>query len=148
MIFSQDILSLYCFVIVFFCINVFFKSYFARLLIYLCESMVGICFQPQITIQLYNFKKVLIFEENMFNSLWPRFTIRQHKSESTLVQALACCLMAPSLYKNKITVDFSFVRFCGLDLRAILHTLSVQATTLQEEFENYTFECIATSPRG
>ena len=33
-----------------------------------------------------------------FNSLWPSDTIWRHRSESTLAQLLACCLMAPSHY--------------------------------------------------
>ena len=36
-----------------------------------------------------------------FNSLWPSDDIWQQGSRSTLVQAMACCLMAPSHYLNQ-----------------------------------------------
>ena len=36
-----------------------------------------------------------------FNSLWPSDTMWQYKSRSTLVQVMACSLMAPSHYLNQ-----------------------------------------------
>ena len=42
------------------------------------------------------------FKHNaMFNSLWPYDAIWRHSSGSTLVQLMACCLMAPSYYLNQ-----------------------------------------------
>ena len=35
------------------------------------------------------------------NSLWPGDAIWRHRSVSTLVQVMACCLMAPSHYLNQ-----------------------------------------------
>ena len=35
------------------------------------------------------------------NSLWPSDTIWHHGTWSTLVQVMACCLMAPSHYLNQ-----------------------------------------------
>ena len=35
------------------------------------------------------------------DSLWPSDCILQHKTGSTLVQVMACCLMAPSHYLNQ-----------------------------------------------
>ena len=36
-----------------------------------------------------------------FNPLWPSDSIWQHRFGSTLVQVMACCLMAPSHYLNQ-----------------------------------------------
>ena len=38
---------------------------------------------------------------NTVNSLWPSDAIWQHRSGSTVVQVMACCLMAPSHYLNQ-----------------------------------------------
>ena len=35
------------------------------------------------------------------NSLWPSYAIWHHRSGSTLVQVMACCLTAPSHYLNQ-----------------------------------------------
>ena len=40
------------------------------------------------------------FHHNCWNSLRPSDAIWQHSSGSTLVQVMACCLMAPSHYLN------------------------------------------------
>ena len=37
-----------------------------------------------------------------FNSLWPSDAILRHRSESTLVEVMACCLMATSHYLNQL----------------------------------------------
>ena len=41
------------------------------------------------------------FPAEFFNSFWPRDTIWRHRSKSTLVQVMACCLTAPSHYMNQ-----------------------------------------------
>ena len=51
------------------------------------------------------------------NSLWPGDTIWRHRSGSTLVQVMACCLMAPSHYLNQCWLIISEV--CDNHLRAI-----------------------------
>ena len=38
---------------------------------------------------------------NAVKSLWPSNTIWQHRSGSTLVQVMACCMMPPSHYLNQ-----------------------------------------------
>ena len=50
-------------------------------------------------------------------SMWYSDTILWHRYRSTFTQVMTCCLMAPSHYLTNI--DFSFVRFCGIYLRAI-----------------------------
>ena len=39
--------------------------------------------------------------ENFINSLWPSDAIGWHTTGSTLIQVMACCLMAPSHYLNQ-----------------------------------------------
>ena len=46
----------------------------------------------------------------LFNSLWPSDTIWRHRSESTLVQVLACCLTAPSHHLNQCWLIVSKVQ--------------------------------------
>ena len=44
------------------------------------------------------------------NSLWPRDVIWRHRSGSTLVQVMACCLTAPSHYLNQCWLIISKVQ--------------------------------------
>ena len=44
------------------------------------------------------------------NSLWPSDTIWRHRSGSTLVQVMACCLTAPSHYLNQCWLIISKVQ--------------------------------------
>ena len=37
----------------------------------------------------------------LFNTLWPSDAIWQHRSGSTMIQVMACCLTAPSHYLNQ-----------------------------------------------
>ena len=56
---------------------------------------------------LYSRSSITIFGQGdflvllYFNSLWPSDTIWGHRSWSTLAQAMACCLTAPSHYLNQ-----------------------------------------------
>ena len=45
------------------------------------------------------------------NSLWPSDTIWWHRSRSTLVQVMACCLTAPSHYLNQCWLIISMVQW-------------------------------------
>ena len=45
------------------------------------------------------------------NSLWPSDAIWRHRSESTLIQVMACCLMAPSHYLNQCWLVISEVQW-------------------------------------
>ena len=49
---------------------------------------------------------------NTFNSLWPNDAIWRRGSGSTLVQAVACCLTAPSHYLNQCR-HISKVQWCS-----------------------------------
>ena len=73
------------------------------------------------------------------NSLWPSDAIWWHGSRSTLAQVMACCLTGPNHH----------VAQCWLLICEFLK-VSVQATILQKEFENYryAFKIAATSSRG
>ena len=52
-----------------------------------------------------------------FNLLWPSDAIWQHNSGSTLAQVMACCLTAPSHYRNN--ADLSAVWFSDINLSTI-----------------------------
>ena len=45
--------------------------------------------------------RLLLNHINSINTLWPTDAIWRHRSGSTLAQAMACCLMAPSHYLNQ-----------------------------------------------
>ena len=49
------------------------------------------------------------------NSLWPRDAIRRHRSRSTLAQAMACCLTAPSHYLNQCWFIISKIQLHSSD---------------------------------
>ena len=69
----------------------------------------------------------------------------RHRSWSTMVQVMACCLTAPSHY---------LIQYWLLVREVLWHspesnfTMSDQVTILYNEFENHTFKIIATPPRG
>ena len=50
-----------------------------------------------------------------FNSFWPSDNIWWHRSGSTSVRVMVCCLTAPSHYLN---VDFPLISFRDLHVRA------------------------------
>ena len=49
------------------------------------------------------------------NSLWPGDSIWQHRSGSTMVHVMACCLAAPSHYLNQYCLIIT-IEFCGTHL--------------------------------
>ena len=49
------------------------------------------------------------------NSLGPSDAIWQHRSRSTLVQVMACCLMAPTHYLNQCWLIFSKVQWHSVE---------------------------------
>ena len=55
------------------------------------------------------------------NSFWPSDAIWWHRSGWTLVQAMACCLMAIT----STNIDLSWKMFCGIYLRAISEKMLV-----------------------
>ena len=55
--------------------------------------------------------------EDWINSLWPNDVIWWHRSGSTLVQVMACCLMAPSHYLNQCSLIISKVQILNLARR-------------------------------
>ena len=61
------------------------------------------------------------------NSLWPTDAIWWQGSRSTLVQVIACCLMAPSHYLRN--VDLSYLRSSDVRLRAVLLEISQPSVT-------------------
>ena len=72
----------------------------------------------------------------MLNSLKPSYTIWEQRSGSTLAQAMACCLAAPSHYLNQCWLLTSDVLWYS---PVSNFTVSAPGTILYSEFENYTF---------
>ena len=60
------------------------------------------------------------------NSLWPNDTIWRHRSRSTLVPVVACCLKVPRHYLNQCWLIISKVQW---HLRAILQEISQPSIT-------------------
>ena len=91
---------------------------------------------------------IFALQQNPFTSLWPSDAIWWPRSGSTLPQVpvvIAFCLMAPSHYLNQCWLLISEVLKHSLDSNFIG---GAEATILCYEFENYTFNITATSPRG
>ena len=101
--------------------------------------------------QIQNFHKslwnvyemaVIMSRERWVNSLVPSDATWRHRTMSTLVQVMACCLTAPSHYLNQ----------CWLNIiRVLWHSLflwNAQDIYPWYEFQNYLFEITAVSPRG
>ena len=61
--------------------------------------------------------KVQTYLVILLTSLWQSDAIQWHKSRSTLVQVMACCLMAPSHYLNQCWLIIS--RSSNTNLRTI-----------------------------
>ena len=61
-----------------------------------------------------------------FNSLWPSDVIWQHRSRSTLIQVMACCLTVPSHFLSRCVILIGevlwhscvsdFALFCTMNL--------------------------------
>ena len=82
---------------------------------------------------------------NSFNSLWPSDAIRRQGSRSTLVQVMACCLMAPSHYLNQCWQIISEVQW-----HSYQGDFTSDASTISHRnpFENYLSKILSKSPRG
>ena len=76
------------------------------------------------------------------NSLWPSGTIWGHKSGSTMVQVMACCLMALIHSLNQC-----WLRIPGMHRSAILPKMNMASAT-KIAFENYIFNFFWGPPRG
>ena len=81
----------------------------------------------------------------LVNSLWPGDTIWRGISGSTLTQVIGSCLTTPNHYLNQCWLSISDVLW---HLSESNFTVSSQASILYDEFENYTFKIITTSPIG
>ena len=80
------------------------------------------------------------------NSLWPSDAIWCQRSWSTLVQVMACCLMAPSHYLNQCWLYITEVLWQSSEGN---FTVSTKATTtLRNEFENLISKIIVRSSRA
>ena len=79
------------------------------------------------------------------NLLWPCRSICWHKSGSTLVQIMACCLPAPSHYLNQCWLIINETRW---HLAAGNFADIIIAITHYKWFQSYKFENTATSHRG
>ena len=79
------------------------------------------------------------------NSLWPSDTIWWHRSGLTLVQVMPCCLTAPSHYLNQCWLVIKEVLWHSFQGDVCLNTHNLNSKIV---LEIYTFEIMATSPRG
>ena len=79
------------------------------------------------------------------NSLWPGDTTCRHRSGSTFVQIMACCLRAPSHYLNQRWLIISEVQWYSRECNFIRDT---STTNLKNYFENYSSKISLKSPRG
>ena len=78
------------------------------------------------------------------NSLWPSDVIWRQGSRSTLVQVMACCLMATSHYLNQCWLMISEM-WHSPDSNFIENTWDIYRWN---EFEIYQSETVVKSPRG
>ena len=81
----------------------------------------------------------------LVNSLWPSDAIWRHRSGSTLVQIMVCCLTAPSHYLNQCWLIISEVLWHSPEGN---FTWNAQDMYPWREFENCLFKITSTSPRG
>ena len=81
----------------------------------------------------------------MINSLWPSDAIWRQRFESTLAQAMACSLTAPSHNLNQYWLLISKIQWHSYECH---FPASIQANMLYSESDNQTFKITATSPRG
>ena len=86
-----------------------------------------------------------IWEQNMFNSLWPSDVIWHHRSCSTLFQLMACCLTTPSYYLNQCWLLTSDLLWHSNES---IITMNGQGAITYNEFQNHTFKITAASSRG
>ena len=89
-----------------------------------------------------NRNSIIFIEENAFQgrwvkSLWPGDAIWRQGSRSTLVQAMAWCLTAPSHYLNQCWLIITKVQLCSSegnfawDIIAISHKISLKIIFLR-----------------
>ena len=82
---------------------------------------------------------------DFINLLWPCDAIWHHRTCSGFVQAMACCLTAPSHYLNQGWFTFKCVLWHSPEstFKRSVHELKVWHV-----FRDNTFKIIITSPRG
>ena len=79
------------------------------------------------------------------NSLWPSDAKWQQGSRSTLVQVMACCLMAPSHYLNQCWLIISKVQWHSSECN---FTRDTSAISHWNKLENYLSKILFKSPRN
>ena len=84
-----------------------------------------------------------IFVMNSFNALWSNDAIWRHISGSSLAQVIVFCLTAPSHYLSQCSL---FIKEVLWHSSRINFTLSAQATSLHNEFENYALRLLPHIP--
>ena len=89
-------------------------------------------------------KQAYTTNTSIVNSLWPCGALWGHSSDSTLAMVMASCLMAPSHYLHQSW----FLSDILCHSHESNFTSSALATMLSNEFKNYDFEIIATSPKA
>ena len=79
------------------------------------------------------------------NSLWTSDAIWRQGSRSTLVQRMACCLMAPSHYLNQCWLIITKVQWYSSEGN---FTWDITATSPWNQLENYFSKILLKSPWG
>ena len=79
------------------------------------------------------------------NSSWPSDAIWRQGSRLTLVQAMACCLMAPSHCLNQCWLTITEVQWCSSEGN---YACDVTAICHWNELENYFSKILSKFPRG
>ena len=87
--------------------------------------------------------RLLLNHINSINTLWPTDAIWRHRSGSTLAQAMACCLMAPSHYLNQCWLLIIDVLWHSSESK---FTARAQATILHNELQSYVLKLLSYLP--
>ena len=115
----------------------------------LCEWMdSGNCVQIKIIFVAYELRQqisVIWLCSLCFNSLGPGDAIWPHRSGSTLVQVIACCLTAPSHYLNQCWLIISKIQWHSSQGNFTRYILAINHICL---LENYLSKISVKSPRG
>ena len=86
----------------------------------------------------------MIIDHN-FNSLWPSDAIWQHRSGSTLLQVMACCLTAPSHYLKQCWLIIKCVLWHSPEGNFTKHVKDIYPWL---QFKKYKFNITSASPRA
>ena len=82
----------------------------------------------------------------LYNSVWSSDTVRRHRIWLALVQAMACCLTAPSHYLNQCWLMINEVLWHSPEINFTGNTQDIYPRYASESYSE--FKITATSPRA